>query len=77
MLLDAAARHCIDLKGSFVIGDRMMDVELAHNVGAKAVLVPESGDQYDVGSEMMRSEEKPEFQTDSFAEAVDWILRLT
>jgi hypothetical protein len=55
----------------------MMDVDLAHKVGAKAVLVPEPGDQYDVGSEMMRSEEKPEFQTDSFGAAVDWILGQT
>jgi histidinol phosphatase-like enzyme len=32
----------------FIIGYRMMDVALAHNEGAKAVLVSESGDKYDV-----------------------------
>jgi len=74
MLLDAAAKHGIDLKESFVIGDRMMDVELAHKVGARAVLVPEPGDQYDVGSEKKRSKERPDMETESLADAVLWIL---
>jgi len=74
MLLDAAAKHGIDLKSSFVIGDRMMDVELAHKVGAKAVLVVEPGDQYDVGSEKKRSKERPDMETESLADAVLWIL---
>jgi D-glycero-D-manno-heptose 1,7-bisphosphate phosphatase len=74
MLLDAAAKHGVDLKKSFVIGDRMMDVELAHKVGAKAVLVPEPGDQYDVGSEKKRSKERPDMETESLADAVLWTL---
>ena len=74
MLLDAAAKHGIDLKRSFVIGDRMMDIELAHKVGAKAVLVVEPGDQYDVGSEKKRSKERPDGETSTLADAVDWIL---
>jgi len=74
MLLDAAAKHGIDLKSSFVIGDRMMDVELAHKVGARAVLVPEPGDQYDVGSEKKRSKERPDMETESLADAVLWTL---
>jgi len=75
MLLDAAVKHDINLKESFVIGDRMMDIECAHNVGARAVLVPEPGDQYDVASERQLSKEKPDFEARDFEEAVDWILR--
>lgn len=74
MLLDAAARHRVDLKGSFVIGDRMMDIEMAHKVGARAALVPEPGDQYEVASEMRLSRERPDIQLNTFVEAVDWIL---
>ncbi len=74
MLLDAAQRHGIDLKRSFVIGDRMMDIEMAHRVGARAALVPEPGDQYDVESEKRKSKETPDIQTSTFVEAVDWIL---
>jgi hypothetical protein len=33
-----------DLTRSFVIGDRMMNVGMAHAVGAKGILVPEPGD---------------------------------
>ena len=75
MLLDAAEKHGIDLNESFVIGDRMMDVELAHGVGAKAVLVSEPGDQYDIESEKKRSKERPDFQTETFSAAIDWVTR--
>jgi len=76
MLLEASDEHGIDLKQSFVIGDRMMDVEMAHAVGAKAVLVPEPGDQYDIEKESQASPEDPDYRTDSFMNAVEWILRL-
>jgi D-glycero-D-manno-heptose 1,7-bisphosphate phosphatase len=75
MLLDAAAKHSIDLKRSFVIGDRMMDVELAHKVGARAVLVPEPGDQYDIAKEIAGSTSRPDLRTETFREAAEWILR--
>ncbi len=39
MLLRAAAELGIDLKRSFLISDRYMDVEMAHSVGARAALV--------------------------------------
>ncbi len=39
MLLRAAEELGIDLKRSFLISDRYMDVEMAHSVGARAALV--------------------------------------
>ena len=74
MLLQAKEKHGIDLANSFVIGDRMMDVEMAHAVGAQAALVPEPGDQYGVDAEMLASKDKPDFRAGTFLEAVDWIL---
>ena len=74
MMLDASKKHNIDLRTSFVIGDRMMDIEMAHKVGSKAILVPEPGDQYDVESEKRISKERPDYQTDTFLRAVEWIL---
>jgi D-glycero-D-manno-heptose 1,7-bisphosphate phosphatase len=76
MLLKASDEHGIDLKRSFVIGDRMMDIEMAHAVGAKGILVPEPGNQYRVEKEMEDSEEKPDYSIDTFMNAVEWILRV-
>lgn len=74
MLLQAMEKHGFDLKRSFVIGDRMMDVELAHAVGAIGILVPEPGDQYHVDQEIARARCGPDFRTSEFVKAVDWIL---
>ena len=75
MLLRAKKEHGFDLSRSYVIGDRMMDVEMAHSVGAIGVLVPEPGDQYHVDSEMEGSKDMPDMRKTTFIEAVDWILR--
>jgi len=74
MLLDAKKEHGFDLTRSYVIGDRMTDVEMAHRVGAKGVIVPELGDQYHVDDEIEASIEKPDIRKETFADAVDWIL---
>jgi len=75
MLLRAKNEHGFDLRKSYVIGDRMLDIEMAHNVGAIGVLVPEPGDQYHVDSEIEASKEMPDMKKATFLEAVDWILR--
>jgi len=75
MLLRAKKEHGFDLSKSYVVGDRMMDIEMAHSVGAIGVLVPEPGDQYHVDSEMEGSKEMPDMRKAAFVEAVDWILR--
>jgi D-glycero-D-manno-heptose 1,7-bisphosphate phosphatase len=74
MLIQARDKHGFDLTRSFVIGDRMMDVGMAHSVDAKGILVPEPGDQYDIEKEIRESTTKPDFRTDTFMKAVDWVL---
>lgn len=39
MLLEAAAWHGLDLKKSWMVGDRMTDVEAGHRAGARSALV--------------------------------------
>ena len=75
MLLKAKEERGFDLRKSYVIGDRMLDIEMAHSVGAIGVLVPEPGDQYHVDSEIEASKEMPDMRKKTFIEAVDWILR--
>jgi len=75
MLLQAKEKYGLDLTKSYVIGDRMMDIELAHSVGAMGVLVPEPGDQYSVDKEIAASRQRADFRAKTFVEGVDWILR--
>lgn len=57
---------------SFVIGDRMLDVEAGRKVGCKTVLVPE--DKERVRREMEASTVAPDFVGEDFSSAVNWIL---
>lgn len=67
MLLRAAATHGIDLKRSFLIGDRWRDVDCAHAAGCRAVFI-------DYGYREQLSE-NPEFTVTTFREAVAIILQ--
>jgi D-glycero-D-manno-heptose 1,7-bisphosphate phosphatase len=75
MLRRAGKERGFDLRRSYVIGDRMMDIEMAHSVGAIGVLVPEPGDQYHVDSEIETSKDTPDMRKATFIEAVEWVLR--
>ena len=66
MLLRAAATHGIDLKRSFLIGDRWRDVDCAHAAGCRAVFIDHGY------RETLR--EKPDFTVATFREAVTTIL---
>jgi D-glycero-D-manno-heptose 1,7-bisphosphate phosphatase len=66
MLLRAAATHQIDLKRSFLIGDRWRDVDCAHAAGCRAVFIDRDY------REKLR--ELPEFTVSNFSEAVAAIL---
>lgn len=74
MLERAASEHSIDLKHSFVVGDRYGDVELAHRVGAHSILVRTG---YGAGEEQWHAQDwalQPDFIADDLGAAVDWIL---
>jgi D-glycero-D-manno-heptose 1,7-bisphosphate phosphatase len=66
MLLRAAATHQIDLKRSFLIGDRWRDVDCAHAAGCRAVFIDHGY------REQLR--ELPEFTVSNFSEAVTAIM---
>lgn len=69
MLLGAAAAQAIDLRRSFLIGDRWRDVDCAHAAGCRAVFIDHGYDE--------SLKEKPEFTVASFSEAVSAILAAT
>ena len=63
----------LDRELSFVVGDKATDVELAHNCGARGILV-ETGYGERVQKGDYQWPVKPDFQARSISEAVDWII---
>ena len=62
----------VDPMHSFIIGDRMLDVEAGFKIGLKTVLVPE--DKEKVEKEMMESKIKPDYVCEDFYSGIKWIL---
>ena len=63
----------IDLKNSFIIGDRMLDVEAGNKLGLKTILVPEKKEIVD--KELRESKIKPDFICKNFYSGVKWIMK--
>ncbi len=74
MLERAAAEHAIDLKRSFVIGDRFGDIELAHRAGARSILVRTGYGEGEILYHLARWRVRPDFIAPDLGDAVDWIL---
>jgi histidinol phosphatase-like enzyme len=74
MVERAIAELQLDLKQSYVVGDHIRDVQLARNVGAKAVLLA-SGQVNAQAREVLKAEQaQPNVIVASMTEAADWIL---
>ncbi len=75
MVLRAAEEFALDLASSFVIGDRYIDVEMAHRAGARGILVLSgygNGEYTDQSASWPR---QPDHVAADLSEAVDWILQ--
>lgn len=68
MLLEAAESWDIDLEKSFMVGDRLSDVEAGHAAGCKSILVG--------GEEKPSSVIVPEFYCADLLTASKWILSI-
>ena len=67
MVLEAAARHAVDLRQSFLIGDRWRDIDCGASAGVRTVLI-------DRGYRERAPEHAPDFVAESLGAAADWIL---
>jgi D-glycero-D-manno-heptose 1,7-bisphosphate phosphatase len=75
MLESAAREHNLDLRRSFVIGDRYGDIELAHGVGARAIMVRTGYGEGEIQWHSAQWPAPPEFIAENLADVTDWILR--
>ena len=74
-LLERAAReHALDLRRSFVVGDRYGDLELASGVGARAILVRTGYGEGELTWHAGEWVKQPDFVANDLAAAADWIL---
>ncbi len=73
MLVAAAWEWDLDLKQSFVMGDKATDIDMAHNAGATGILV-----QTGYGTKVLRGDYQhrvlPDYIATDLGEAVTWIL---
>lgn len=72
MLVAAAWEHDLDLRQSFMVGDKATDVDLAHNAGCTGILV-QTGFGQDVLSGKYQHHTQPDFIAADLSVAVDWI----
>jgi D-glycero-D-manno-heptose 1,7-bisphosphate phosphatase len=75
MLERAAREHALDLKRSFVVGDRSVDIGLARNVGARSILVRTGYGEGELAWHGSKWAVQPDFVAQTLTEAADWILR--
>jgi D-glycero-D-manno-heptose 1,7-bisphosphate phosphatase len=78
LLHQAAVDLNLDLARSYVIGDRLRDVETAHRAGAKGVLVMTGYGQdliQEAGPDRANELNQPDYVAQDILEAVHWILK--
>ena len=84
MLLRAARENKITLYSSYVIGDKLIDIELAHRVGAKGILVLTGYGAEELkgmgerglsgGTEFNSVPNQADYVAANLHEAVEWVL---
>ena len=67
MVLEAAARHAVDLRQSYLIGDRWRDIDCGAAAGVRTVFIER-------GYRERAPQHAPDFVSESLGAAVEWLL---
>lgn len=74
LLLRAKNKFNINFSNSYMIGDKISDVDCGRNTGTKSILVRTGyGEEQEKLLKRRSPEEQPDFVADSLKEAVEWI----
>lgn len=68
LLLEAAEAYAVDLKNSFMIGDRWKDIEAGFRAGCKTIWINRHYNE-------KTPDKIPDFETDQLSKAAEWILQ--
>jgi heptosyltransferase-2 len=74
MVERAVSELHLDLRRSYLIGDHARDIQLAHRVGTKAILITTALVDAQALDRLKAEQAMPDAVAKSMAEAVDWIL---
>ncbi len=74
LLTDAARLLGIDLKQSFMVGDKPVDQGAAAAAGVRGFVLVRTGEGAKAEAELRRSGQHPDFVADGLSQAADWIL---
>ena len=74
MLVAAAWKYDLDIRRSFMVGDKATDIDLAHNAGCTGILVQTGyGDRVLSGDYQHKTQ--PDYIARDLADAADWITQ--
>ena len=74
MVERAVSELQLDLRRSYLIGDHARDIQLAHRVGAKAILLAPTPVEAELLERLKVEQAMPDTMAKSLVEAADWIL---
>ena len=74
MMIQAAGELQLDLRRSYIVGDRLKDVQMAQNAGIKAVLVLTGYGKGELEFLAPTSPVHPDYVAEDLSAAVEWIL---
>jgi histidinol-phosphate phosphatase family protein len=75
LLYRAEEKYALHLSQSFVVGDKLTDISLAHRVGAKAIMVLTGYGREELGKDDGSGITLPDFVASDLLSAVHWILK--
>jgi D-glycero-D-manno-heptose 1,7-bisphosphate phosphatase len=74
LLKEASKDHGIDLAASYIVGDKLIDIELAYKVGAKGILVLTGYGKDELEKINDVPEIRPAYVADTLFDAAKWII---